>query len=82
MELDIPAGLTVMDIPTPQSVAIFGHSGIDRAHPDFFAAFILNTILGGQGIESRLTAEVREKRGLTYGISTVLISKDRANVML
>ena len=82
LELDIPAGLTVMDIPTPQSVAIFGHSGIDSAHPDFFAAFILNTILGGQGIESRLTAEVREKRGLTYGISTVLISKDRANVML
>ena len=82
LERDIPAGLTVVDIPTPQSVAIFGHSGIDRAHPDFFAAFILNTILGGQGIESRLTAEVREKRGLTYGISTVLISKDRANVML
>ena len=82
LELDIPAGLTVMDIPTPQSVAIFGHSGIDSAHPDFFAAFILNTILGGQGIESRLTAEVREKRGLTYGISTVLISKDSANVML
>jgi len=82
LELDIPSGLTVVDIPTPQSVAIFGHSGIDRAHPDFFAAFILNTILGGQGIESRLTAEVREKRGLTYGISTVLISKDSANVML
>ena len=82
LELDIPAGLTVVDIPTPQSVAIFGHSGIDRAHPDFFAAFILNTILGGHGIESRLTAEVREKRGLTYGISTILISKDQADVML
>ena len=82
MKLDIPAGLTVVDIPTPQSVAFFGHKGIDRAHPDFFAAFILNTILGGRGIESRLTAEVREKRGLTYGISTVLISKDQANVML
>ena len=82
LELDIPAGLTVVDIPTPQSVAIFGHSGIDRAHPDYFAAFILNTILGGRGIESRLTAEVREKRGLTYGISTILISKDQADVML
>ena len=82
LELDIPAGLTVVDMPTPQSVAIFGHAGIDRNHPDFFAAYILNTILGGQGIESRLTAEVREKRGLTYGISTVLISKDQANVML
>ena len=82
VKLDIPAGLTVVDMPTPQSVAIFGHEGIDRDHPDFFAAFILNTILGGRGIESRLTAEVREKRGLTYGISTVLISKDQANVML
>ena len=82
LELDIPAGLTVVDLPTPQSVAIFGHRGIDRADPDFFAAFILNTILGGNGIESRLTAEVREKRGLTYGISTVLLTKDRANVML
>ena len=82
LQLDIPTGLTVVDMPTPQSVAIFGHAGIDRNHPDFFAAFILNTILGGQGIESRLTAEVREKRGLTYGISTVLISKDQANVML
>ena len=82
LQLDIPAGLTVVDMPTPQSVAIFGHAGIDRNHPDFFAAFILNTILGGQGIESRLTAEAREKRGLTYGISTVLISKDQANVIL
>ena len=82
LQLDIPTGLTVVDMPTPQSVAIFGHAGIDRNHPDFFAAYILNTILGGQGIESRLTAEVREKRGLTYGISTVLISKDQANVML
>ena len=82
LQLDIPTGLTVVDMPTPQSVAIGGHAGIDRNHPDFFAAFILNTILGGQGIESRLTAEVREKRGLTYGISTVLISKDQANVML
>ena len=82
LQLDIPTGLTVVDMPTPQSVAIFGHAGINRNHPDFFAAFILNTILGGQGIESRLTAEVREKRGLTYGISTVLISKDQANVML
>ena len=82
LQLDIPTGLTMVDMTTPQSVAIFGHAGIDRNHPDFFAAFILNTILGGQGIESRLTAEVREKRGLTYGISTVLISKDQANVML
>ncbi|MGB0797706.1 MAG: M16 family metallopeptidase [Planktomarina sp.] len=75
-------GLTVVDMPTPQSVALFGHVGIDRNHPDFFAAYILNTILGGRGVESRLTAEVREKRGLTYGVSTFLVSKEQAHMVM
>jgi hypothetical protein len=35
--------------PSPQSVAYFGHAGIDRDDPDFFAAFVLNQVLGGNG---------------------------------
>ena len=66
----------------PQSVAVFGHSGMDQDHPDFFAAFILNNIFGASGFESRLMDEVREKRGLTYGISSFLASKDRANIIV
>ena len=75
-------GLTVVDLPTPQSVALFGHAGIDRDHSDFFAAYVLNTILGGRGVESRLSAEVREKRGLTYGVSSFLVGKEEANMLM
>ncbi len=75
-------GVTVVPYDTPQSVAIFGHRGISQDHPDFFAAFILNNIFGASGFESRLMTEVREKRGLTYGIYSFLVSKDLAEVMV
>ena len=81
-DVNIPAGVSIVDFDTPQSVALFGHGGIDRDDPDFFAAYILNHILGGGGFESRLMQEVREKRGLTYGVSTFLVSKDLASVYL
>ncbi|MEM1004170.1 MAG: pitrilysin family protein, partial [Pseudomonadota bacterium] len=64
-EVTIEGGISVVDFDTPQSVALFGQQGIDRDDPDFFAAFVLNHILGGGGFESRLMQEVREKRGLT-----------------
>ena len=82
VDFAIEGGLTIVDMPTPQSVALFGHAGIDRDHPDFFAAYVLNTILGGRGVESRLSAEVREKRGLTYGVSTFLVGKEEANMLM
>ena len=43
--------------------------------PDYFPAFVLNHILGGGGFSSRLMDEIREKRGLTYGISTTLANQ-------
>ena len=82
VDFAIKGGLTVVDLPTPQSVALFGHSGIDRDHVDFFAAYVLNTILGGRGVQSRLSAEVREKRGLTYGVSSFLVGKEEANMLM
>ncbi|MCX8952294.1 pitrilysin family protein [Ruegeria sp. NA] len=78
----ISGGISVVEFDTPQSVALFGHAGIDRDDPDFFAAYILNHILGGGGFESRLMQEVREKRGLTYGVGTYLVPKDLASVYL
>ena len=77
-DLKIEGGLHVTEFDTPQSVAIFGHSGIDQDDPDFFAARILNQVLGAGGFESRLTTEVREKRGLTYGVYSYLASQDLA----
>ena len=67
-DVSFPGGVDVVEFPTPQSVVQFGQPGIGQEHPDFFAAFILDHILGGGGFESRLMTEVREKRGLTYGI--------------
>lgn len=79
-EYALTGGVTVIDLATPQSVVIFGQSGIRRDDPDFFAAYVLNQILGGSGFSARLMEEVREKRGLTYGISTYLAPKNLAEI--
>ena len=74
----IEGGTAVVDFATPQSVAIFGQRGIAQDDDDFFAATLLNQVLGAGGFESRLMTEVREKRGLTYGVYSFLAPKDYA----
>jgi zinc protease len=64
--------LKVVEMPVPQSVAIFGLPAMARKDPDFMAAFVLNQILGGGGFASRLMEEVREKRGLAYSVYSYL----------
>lgn len=78
----LSGGVTVIEFDTPQSVALFGQRGIARDDEDFFAAYILNQILGGGSFESRLMTEVREKRGLTYGVYSYLAPKDLAAVYM
>jgi zinc protease len=51
----------------PQSVALMSLPGIKRDDPDWYAATIMNYVLGGGGFNSRLMDEVRDKRGLAYG---------------
>ncbi len=73
----LPQGLgrrIVIDLDVPQAVVNFGGPGIARSDPDFMAAYIVNHILGGSSFSSRLYVEVREKRGLAYGISASLSS--------
>ncbi len=79
-ELDIPGGVTVIPFNTPQSVARFFQPGIEREDPDYFAAMVMNHLLGGGSFESRLTDEVRKKRGLTYGVYSYLASRDLASI--
>ncbi len=78
----IEGGLTVVPFETPQSVALFGHEGIPRDDPDFFAAFVANEIFGGNGRQSRLSLEVREERGLTYSVGSYLVNYDYADMLL
>jgi zinc protease len=70
--LQVTGGTTVIDWDSPQTVVSFAGLGIGIDDPDYFAAFVANHILGGGGFSSRLMTEVREKRGLTYGVGTVL----------
>ncbi len=78
----LAGGVTVVDFDTPQSVVRFGHGGIKRDDEDFFAAYVLNVVLGGGGFESRLMTEVREKRGLTYGVYSSLVPRDLSEMYL
>jgi zinc protease len=81
-DLALTGGVTVQDFPGPQSTILFGHAGIPRDDPDFFAATLMNEILGGGRFSARLMTEVREKRGLTYGIGTALVGLDQAELMM
>ncbi|WP_320176787.1 pitrilysin family protein [Roseovarius pacificus] len=81
-DINLPGGVEIVDYDTPQSVVMFGQPGIDRDDPDFFAAYLLNHILGGGSFESRLMNEVREKRGLTYGVYSYLVDKENAQLWL
>jgi len=72
----------VIDVNVPQAVVTFGGQGIARDDPDFMAAYIVNHILGGGNFSSRLYREVREKRGLAYGVSDQLVWFKRAAVVI
>jgi len=82
-QVDVVAkgGVHVQSFPGPQSSVNFYQAGIKFDDPDYFAASILNEILGGNGFSSRLMDEVREKRGLTYGIGTGLAAYDHAEML-
>jgi zinc protease len=68
----------VIDLDVPQAVLSFGGQGLARKDPDFIPAFVVNHILGGGSFSSRLYNEVREKRGLAYGVSSYLLPLDSA----
>lgn len=75
------AGETIVERrDIPQSVVVFGGPGLKRDDPDFYAATVLDSIVGGSGFASRLTEEVREKRGLAYGVYTYLMPLDYAGL--
>jgi zinc protease len=72
--------LKVFDMNVPQSVARFGLPAMPRTDKDFMPAFVLNTILGGSAGNSRLYKEVREKRGLAYGVDTAIMPMRHASM--
>ncbi|WP_066268033.1 M16 family metallopeptidase [Hydrogenophaga palleronii] len=61
-----------------QAQVLIGQPGVPRNDPDFFALFVGNYVLGGGGFVSRLMSEVREQRGLTYGVSSYFVNGRQA----
>ncbi len=62
----------ILSMDVPQSAVLFGHKGIARNDPDFYAALLINYSFGGGSFASRLFNEVREKNGLAYSVNTSL----------
>ena len=72
---------TSLNFDMPQTSISFVYPAIQRKDPEFFAAYLMNHILGG-GFTSRLYAEVREKRGLAYLVSSSMVMRDHVSALM
>ncbi|SFR61517.1 pitrilysin family protein [Thiomicrospira sp. ALE5] len=64
----VTPGLEVVEFTANQTQYFAGQLGVERGHPDHYALFLGNHLLGGSGFASLLVEEVREKRGLVYSV--------------
>lgn len=77
-----PPQRAFVTLDVPQTVVTFGSPGIKRDDPHFMAAYIVNHILGGGTLSSRLYHEVREKRGLVYSVYGSLLWMDHSGLFI
>nr|WP_298427546.1 pitrilysin family protein [Rhodoblastus sp.] len=68
----------VVEYDVPQANIRFGRPGLARRDPDYIPAMVVNHILGGGAFTSRLWQEVREKRGLTYSVYSMLATAEHS----
>jgi len=73
VKLAAPGEIRYLPHPATQSHILLGMPGISRNDADYFPLYIGNYILGGGGFASRLTEEVREKRGLAYSVYSYFV---------
>jgi zinc protease len=78
----VPSDPLIVRLPFPQSSCVFGHVGVRPTSPDYFPAIVLNHIVGGGTLTSRLFIELREKRGLVYSVRTRLESLSDETLMI
>ena len=85
--VDVPAAKITtgkdvhVDFNVPQTTISLTLPGIKRDDPDFYAGYLVNYILGGGSFSSRLYTEVREKRGLAYGVYSYLGTYESAGIV-
>lgn len=74
VEPQLSGTTTVLDFDTPQSMVLFANAGILADDPDIIPATVMDYVLGGGGLGTRLSEEIRVRRGLSYGAYTWLAS--------
>jgi len=77
-----PPQRAYIPLDVPQTVVTFGGPGFKRHDPNFMAGYVVNHILGGGGLSSRLYREVREKRGLAYSVYEALLWMDHSALFI
>lgn len=71
-----------LKLASGQNVVMKAAAGVNRNDKDFYPLFIGNYILGGSGLNSKLSQEIREKRGLTYGVYSYLSLDEKSPLLL
>ena len=79
---DLNEGMKIIEMKTPQTTVVFGQKGLGRKDKEYFAARVINYVLGGGGFQSRLYKEIREANGLVYSIYSYLLPYEYAGVIV
>ena len=72
----------VVRLPFPQSACVFGHPGVSPTSAEYLPLLVLNHILGGGTLTSRLFVELRERKGLVYSIRTAAETLSQADLLI
>lgn len=74
--------ITLISQDIPQTIINFGLEGLKRDDPDYITGYVTNYLLGGGGLTSILSSEIREKRGFAYSIHSSLIPMQHSAVFV
>ncbi|MFN5111141.1 MAG: M16 family metallopeptidase, partial [Bradyrhizobium sp.] len=72
----------IVRLPFPQSACVFGQPGISPTSAEYLPMLVLNHILGGGTLTSRLFVQLRERRGLVYSIRTAPETLSQADLLI
>ncbi len=81
-EAAVAPAIVVVEQPARQSAIVFGQRGLKRDNPEYYAATVMNRILGGGSFTSRLYQEVRDKRSLAYSVRSSLVPLAHAGLIV
>ena len=82
VELNFDGRVRQVKRVTGQNIWLAAMPSVSRNHKDFYPLFVANYIWGGSGLVSKLSKQIREQEGLTYGVYSYLTLDDKAPMMI